>query len=149
MLFDEINSFQGKNSFLSNFYLSTFTDNEGREWPTVEHYYQAHKADNKKDFELVASSFSPGKAKRNGSKVKIRSDWNEVKNDIMFSALKMKFEQNPDLKKSLVYTGDALLIEGNTWGDTYWGYDINLKKGHNVLGKQLMILRDQYKLLNN
>lgn len=37
-------------------------------------------------------------------------------------------------------TGDAELIEGNNWGDTFWG--VCNGRGENMLGKLLMEIRD-------
>ena len=38
-------------------------------------------------------------------------------------------------------TGDAELVEGNTWNDTYWGVCNGV--GHNHLGKILMQVRQE------
>ena len=43
----------------------------------------------------------------------------------------------------LINTGDAILIEGNTWGDTYWGVCDGV--GENRLGKLLMEVREECK----
>lgn len=144
MLFETIDSFWDDYRFLSNFYSSPFVDPDGRHWPTVEHYYQAHKTSDPEEFEMVACCKTPGQAKRAGSKVKMRPDWDQVKTHIMFGALKWKFEQNPELAQKLIDTGDAELVEGNTWGDVFWGYDTKLNKGQNVFGQQLMIIREQF-----
>ncbi len=54
-----------------------------------------------------------------------------------------KFTQNPDLLSKLLATGDAELIEGNTWGDRVWGVDLYRGAGENHLGKILMRIRDE------
>lgn len=51
-----------------------------------------------------------------------------------------KFTAHPDLTELLLVTGDAELIEGNTWGDTTWG--VCRGKGENLLGKILMAVRE-------
>ena len=35
------------------------------------------------------------------------------------------------------------LVEGNTWGDMYWGVDLHTMKGQNKLGKILMKVRNE------
>jgi predicted NAD-dependent protein-ADP-ribosyltransferase YbiA (DUF1768 family) len=62
----------------------------------------------------------------------------------MYKIIKNKFTQNPTLTKLLVDTNDKVIIEGNTWGDTYWG--MCKGKGENHLGKILMKVRKEIKL---
>ncbi len=50
-----------------------------------------------------------------------------------------KFTQHSDLGEQLLATGDAELIEGNTWNDTEWGICNGI--GDNKLGKILMRIR--------
>ena len=45
--------------------------------------------------------------------------------------------------RCLVATGDAIVIEGNTWRDTYWGVDLKTGEGENHLGKILMRVRSE------
>lgn len=59
----------------------------------------------------------------------------------MFDVVYAKFSGNPTLTKKLLATEDAILVEGNTWHDTYWGYDMRQKRGQNKLGKILMQVR--------
>ena len=61
----------------------------------------------------------------------------------MWKLLKTKFK-NPELRALLRGTGDAPLIEGNTWGDTFWG--VCGTKGSNVLGQLLMKLRNNLQM---
>ena len=61
----------------------------------------------------------------------------------MKELLMAKFSQNEDLKKKLLDTGDATLIEGNTWGDKYWGVCKGV--GKNRLGELLMEVREELK----
>jgi predicted NAD-dependent protein-ADP-ribosyltransferase YbiA (DUF1768 family) len=68
--------------------------------------------------------------------------WREVKLKTMLELCTLKFTNNPDLKRLLLQTGDKLLVEGNDWGDEYWGFDFETKKGRNYLGRILMHLRD-------
>jgi len=71
----------------------------------------------------------------------MRPDWEAVKDDIMYRCVLAKFE-DPILRQRLLDTGDQELIEGNTWGDTYWG--VCKGKGRNMLGKTLMAVRKYY-----
>ncbi len=61
----------------------------------------------------------------------------------MYEIVKNKFTQNPTLAKLLVDTNDKVIIEGNTWGDIYWG--MCKGKGENHLGKILMKVREEMK----
>jgi hypothetical protein len=62
-----------------------------------------------------------------------------MKVQTMMNLVWRKFTSNPTLAKKLLDTGDAYLIEGNWWGDTFWG--ICKDKGENHLGKILMQIR--------
>lgn len=132
--------FGGRHRFLSNFYPSPIKLGE-LEYPTVEHAYQAAKANNEGDHTWVADSKTPGEAKRRGRRCNIRSDWEQVKLDVMYDCVKAKFAQNPELLKLLLATGDDLLEEGNNWGDTFWG--VCNGRGKNHLGKILMRVREE------
>lgn len=68
----------------------------------------------------------------------VRNDWDHVKLPIMTALVIQKFSRE-DFFEMLSQTGDRLLIEGNDWGDTYWG--VVGDRGRNVLGRLLMILR--------
>lgn len=138
-----IDKFEGEFEFLSNFYESPISDGK-MEMPTVEHYFQAAKTDNKYDYIVIATARTPGEAKRKGRKCILRSDWEDVKLEVMREALKKKFS-NPELKRKLLATGDQHLEEGNWWHDNFWGV-CHCEKcqdimGQNNLGKLLMELR--------
>lgn len=84
-------------------------------------------------------------SKRLGRKVDLRTDWDLVKLDVMRRVVRAKFEQHPNLAQYLLDTGDAELIEGNTWHDVYWGVDLKTDEGENHLGKILMALRQEFR----
>lgn len=69
----------------------------------------------------------------------IRTDWERVKDGVMKKALQAKYGQNDALKKLLLDTRDALLVE-HTPRDSYWG-DGGDGSGNNMLGKLLMEVR--------
>ena len=52
-----------------------------------------------------------------------------------------KFLQHPHLIEMLLQTGDEELVEGNKWGDRFWG--VCKGKGENHLGK-ISITRMSY-----
>lgn len=128
-----ISSFRGKYRFLSNFYPSGTS--------TLEHLYQAAKTFDPSECQAILSACTPGEAKRLGRKVQYhRADWKSAKVGIMTDLVWEKF-LDPTLRELLLSTGDEELIEGNTWGDTFWGVDMRTGEGLNHLGKILMETR--------
>jgi ribA/ribD-fused uncharacterized protein len=134
-----IDSFSGEFEFLSNFSANPVLMPDGIEYPTAEHAFQAHKTFDLSKREAISRLNTPGKAKRAGRKVNLRADWENVKLDIMLVVLLCKFERSEDLRQRLADTRDDELIEGNTWGDTFWGVCRGV--GENHLGKLLMRVR--------
>lgn len=143
-----IDNFRGQYYFLSNFSPYGFICKNRWEWKTVEHYFQAYKSVDNYHLHLIRKSETPAKAKKLGSSIKLRDDWDVIKVWIMETALKYKFEQNKDIKQRLVDTKDAMLIEGNMWHDNFWGdckcNKCRNKTGINVLGNLLMQIREEY-----
>lgn len=139
MIVNEINSFRGKCYFLSNFYEAKVT-HDGITYLNNEAAFQACKLKNPSE-RISFSNLDPSSAKKRGRSVRIRGDWENVKETIMYEVCLAKFTQNEDLKRKLIETGDSILIEGNTWYDTYWG--VCNGKGKNALGKILMRIRSE------
>lgn len=137
-----IDSFSGEYGWLSNFYL-TEIEMDGKIYPSVEHAYQAAKTLNESEREFIRNLSSPGNAKRQGKKLTLRSDWKKIKVDIMHDLVYKKFSTNSILRTMLLNTGTKHLIEGNDWGDKFWGMVDG--EGQNHLGKILMQVR--YELL--
>jgi ribA/ribD-fused uncharacterized protein len=142
-----ITSFTGEFRFLSNFWVcSNSFQYRGRNWITTEQAYQAAKL--KPEHEHLADlmdddKISPSKAKRIGKEIDIREDWNVVRLAVMININRLKYENNPDLMQMLLDTKGRELIEGNNWGDTFWGQS-PLGNGRNELGKILMGIRDSF-----
>lgn len=134
----KIDSFTGQWRFLSNFYPSSF-EASGYPWTTVEHYYQAMKSIDPKHREAVCLTETPGEAKRLGRHCELRPDWEEIKIRVMRAGLLMKFAPMTVLTVLLLNTCDRYLIEGNTWGDSFWG--VCDGQGENWLGHLLMARR--------
>lgn len=141
---DTIKQFKGLYRFLSNFYASPISYQD-KSYPTAEHLYQALKTKDQGEREKIRFAVTPGEAKRKGQKIRLRSDWERIKDKLMFMIIRLKFLQNPKLEEYLFNTGDDLLIEGNYWHDNYWGDCLCPKckqiKGRNQLGKTLMKVR--------
>lgn len=135
-----IKEFQDDYRFLSNFHPSIF-DYEDKEYKTVEHAYQAYKTKDKVERALIANAETPGKAKRMGQLVELRPDWERIKLGLMKELVRAKFKQNRHLKIKLLNTKGYRLIEGNTWGDTFWGKCHG--EGKNHLGRLLMEIREE------
>jgi hypothetical protein len=136
-----ISSFSGEFQFLSNFYPCRIKY-EAIVYPSVENAYQAAKSLDLQE-RMEMSKLSAGKAKRRGNKLQLRAGWNDIKLGIMEDLLRKKFRQR-DLKALLLTTGDSEIIEGNTWGDTYWG--VCGGTGENKLGQLIMRIRNELRI---
>jgi len=134
---DPIDRFVGKYQFLSNFWRCKIRY-LGKDYPSVEHAFQAAKAVNDPDRETIRKLIQAKDAKRLGSKIKLRKDWESVKLNIMEMLIEQKFK-DPELQGWLLETGDAELVEGNHWGDVFWGRCDG--EGLNHLGRILMKVR--------
>jgi len=131
-----ITSFKKEFEFLNNFYPAPFTwDNEV--WPTVEHAYQAAKTTSDYNRRKIKGAKTPGIAKYTGKCITLREDWEEVKVLIMTELVWEKFDQDDGLRKRLLDTGSAELVEGNYWHDNFWG-DCFCKKCTDIEGKNML-----------
>jgi ribA/ribD-fused uncharacterized protein len=119
---------------------------DGLWWPTVEHYFQAQKFEDKEYQEKIRTAHSPKQAAELGRsrKVAIREDWETVKEEIMFRAVLKKFKTHPKLSELLLFTGNQNIVE-NAPGDYYWGIGKN-GTGLNKLGEILVSVREQLKI---
>lgn len=140
-----VNSFQGQFRFLSNFWASPIVKSDGFTYPTAEHAYQACKFNWAADRAKIRLAPSPADAKRLARKMTLRPDWDRMKVDAMGRVLRLKFTPGSELAAMLLETGDAKLIEGNTWGDTFWG--VCNGQGKNILGNLLMDIREELRLI--
>ena len=139
-----IDSFRGKYYFLSNFFPAEVTYN-GLTYQNNEAAFQAQKTYSKEE-RIEFTTLEPRDAKRRGRRVRLRKDWEQVKDRIMEEIVRAKFSQNEELKEQLLATGDAQLVEGNRWNDRYWGVDIRSGVGENHLGKILMKVRSELRM---
>lgn len=158
-----IDSFKDEYAFLSNHYPSpVFIGEEidilpdGWKYPTVEHAYQAAKTTSVLERYRVINAPTPGLAKRLGRGVTLRSGWDEgpnpwdqgLKMKVMTHLIVQKFAAGTELAAKLIATGDVLLMEGNWWGDVYWGV-IKDRMGRCTIGQNRLgiILQAQRKML--
>lgn len=132
----KIDSFSGEYKFLSNFYEHPVALS-GITYRCAEGAFQAQKDPSRAE---EFKDLSGKEAKHLGRQVHLNEHWNQVRLLVMDDVLHAKFE-DPELRQKLLDTGDAELIEGNTWGDRYWG--VCAGTGENNLGKLLMELRKE------
>jgi ribA/ribD-fused uncharacterized protein len=109
---------------------------------TCEAAIQAYKDPSNNEFiKKLQETVNPINAKNLGKKI-IVENWDELAPNLMLRILKFKFDQHPEIKKTLLSTRLCPLIQ-HTRGDNFWG-DGGDGSGMNYLGKQLMKLRESY-----
>lgn len=133
-----IRSFTGEHRFLSNFFPSPVLV-DGVIYPTVEHAYQAAKSRDPDHVRRILADPNPARAKRVGRAALLRPNWDAIKLDVMRLLVTAKFARGSVLANQLVLTDPHELVEGNSWGDTYWGVCRGV--GANHLGMILMVVR--------
>lgn len=87
-----ISEFRGEYYFLSNFYSAPVTYN-GMCFENNEAAFQAAKCPERM---TEFCRLNPSEAKRLGRRVKLRGDWEAVKDTVMYEICKAKFSQNPE-----------------------------------------------------
>jgi len=132
-----ISSFSGPNLFLSNFYPCEVAFEETI-YKSSEHAYVAAKTTDDNIRAYIAAQTSPGVVKKIGRNIPLRENWNDIRIHYMQIILESKFSDYK-LREQLDATKGCELIEGNTWGDIFWGQCNG--KGQNNLGKLLMSIR--------
>lgn len=130
--------FQGENRWLSNFWPCT-VDLDGMIFSSTEAAYVAAKTKCMDTRRKIQALEKPGDAKKLGRSLHLREDWDDVKLDVMRGLLRQKFAHGTALGNKLIATGDCLIVEGNTWGDTFWG--VCRGRGENHLGRLIMEIR--------
>lgn len=130
-----IDRFDGQYRFLSNFYEAPLLF-RGLVFKNAEAAFHSQKCPRRaKEFQGLTASQS----KRLGRQVEMWPDWDKVRDQIMYEVVFEKFSQNAEIRERLIATGDAALVEGNTWNDKYWG--VCNGEGENHLGEILMRVR--------
>jgi N-glycosidase YbiA len=110
----------------------------GKKYPTSEHFFQAMKfvTTDRPYAEKIREAPTPREAAdlgRDPSKP-LRSDWDNIKDDVMRLAVLCKFLENADAREALLGTGQTLLVE-DAPRDAYWGIGRDVGGGgKNMLG---------------
>jgi ribA/ribD-fused uncharacterized protein len=117
---------------------------DGKEWPSVEHYYQAMQFPTLPEFqEEIRKAATPAAAVKlaKDPTKPVRPDWKEQREEIMNTAIRAKFRENPAMQQVLLktYPNDLVFADGN---DSFWGYG-RTKMGQNKVGKLLMKYRNE------
>lgn len=145
-----------KFKWLGNFNIAKPFIYKNREYATVEHAFQSQKNTDSDFQDLFTKNTDtyigdlPNIAKKTTNKTnmkkmkkKIVEDWDDIKLTVMEDILREYYNSNPELKQTLIKTGDNELIYKGTGVDAYWGLDKD-NKGENNHGKILMKLRGEF-----
>lgn len=134
-----IDSFRGPYRWLSNFHEVPILF-EGVMYPSTEAAYMSAKTTDPEVKEKIRSFATAREVKAFSKTMKVRPDWDRnMRLAVMETVLRTKFTTNEELKMKLIETWPAKLVEGNNWGDTFWGVCNGV--GENNLGKILMKIR--------
>lgn len=129
----DITAFHEGHRWLSNFWPASVVF-DGVRYQSIEHAYQAAKTEPAHRGAFLRCTAT--EAKRMGRQVPMRPAWESEKLEVMRLLVEQKFSPGTDLADKLMATGDGKLIEGNHWGDTFWGVCRGV--GQNHLGELLM-----------
>jgi ribA/ribD-fused uncharacterized protein len=124
-------------------------DLDGAWWPTVENYYQAQELMDPRLRQSIRQAEMPINAKNlaDENEGAIRPNWDAVKDEVMYRAVRRKFELHPALKAMLLATGAEDIAEANP-ADSYWGIGGD-GAGLNKLGKIMTRIRDELRAAAN
>ena len=143
------------NGYLSNWYLSPF-ELEGKHFSSAEQYIMYQKCISFEDEESaskVLSTDDPAEQQAIGRRTSgyIGTVWAGMRQMVAFRGLMAKFSQNDALKKKLLNTGDAFLVEC-AGSDKVWACGVRLNDdkrfhasnwtGDNILGFAIMEVRN-------
>ncbi|KAF7357336.1 DUF1768 domain-containing protein [Mycena sanguinolenta] len=115
-----------------------------KRYPTSEHLFQSfkfqlHRPRLAEHIRTCSERPSVAFSEARRFQSEVRSDWKIVNIQMMDRALWYKFTQHESLKKELLATDDAELVE-NSDKDAFWGVGAD-RRGRNELGKALERLR--------
>lgn len=116
---------------------------DGCHWPTVEHYFQAMKFDDKSAREKIRSASTPEQARKRGRNRlrRPRKDWKTLKTIVMTRGLYIRAKTHPAIADALLATENRKLVENSSY-DYFWGCGRD-RRGQNQYGKVLMNVREK------
>lgn len=140
--------------YLSNWYISPFTA-DGIRFTSTEQFIMYKKCmifGDEQSAKAVLVTNDPAEQQDIGRKAKgyIHTLWSGIRQTIAYEGLLEKFRQNDELRRKLLDTGDAYLVEcagsDKTWAcgiklDDARRFDASLWDGQNILGFTLMQVR--------
>lgn len=136
----KITHFVDEYDFLANTFNHPFVF-DGLKFSTAEAAFYAQRVRDVKARRKY-TRLNPNQARSKALQAIPIDEWDSRKLSIMEKVLRAKFS-DPELKKKLLDTGDASLINTNSYRDDYWG--IYMGKGKNKLGVLLEKIRDELK----
>lgn len=125
------------NNFLSTFSFHSIIVN-GITFRTVEAAYQAHKDFSNTEYVNNLKLCSGRAAKVVSRSIQLPDDWSLKKVDVMYTVIKLKFEQHPDIKEILLRTGLRPFVKVSKY-KSFWSIT-----GENMMGKILERIRLEY-----
>ena len=127
---------------------------DGKVWLTSESLFQSMRYDDDSVKEMIRVEKSPMGAKMKAKKYRdqmVVVPMSELDVENMRKCVKIKFDQHPQLKNTLIETGKSLIYQdtGNKNGkrEMFWGVKRLSESewdGNNMMGRILMDLRDEY-----
>jgi ribA/ribD-fused uncharacterized protein len=102
-----------------NFYPSKFTI-DGVTFNCSEQYFQFKKTFDKEEQEKILLCKSGIKSWVEGNRVKLRSDWEEVKVQVMYEGNLARFQQNEDIQEKLINSEGTVKFYNSTLFWNYW-----------------------------
>lgn len=116
---------------------------DGKEWLTVEHYFQAMKFETTSPdhYEKIRLAVDAKQAKKLGGSrfKKVRGDWKKIRRVVMTRAIYTRSHAHDESKRALLETGDRKIMENSQY-DYFWGCGRD-RRGENNFGQVLMDVR--------